>query len=667
MGRIEKTVFISYRRANYPWALAIYQDLQRDGYDVFLDNRSINSGDFETIIVENIRSRAHFLVILTPSALERCTEPGDWLRREIECAMQEKRNIVPVLLDGFDFNSAAMTGALSGPLAELRAYNGLTVPMDYFDAAMDKLRKRFLNVPLDMVLHPASSATQQATLKQKAAASGARPVTEDQLTAQTWLERGHEAYSEQHLDVARGCYQEAIRLDPRFAAAYAGVGSAFFAEDRYAESATAYRKAIELDPSLADAYSGLGTSLSMQGELAEAEAAYRRAIELDPSDSVTFELLSTVLTEMGREDEAEAAWDKGLELNTLDTDPDDLPNGDQARAYFTQGNTLYTQRRYGEAEAAYRKVLELDPACAAAYRNLSNALYKQERYDESLEASSRSIELICRKTIEMDPTSADGYEGLGEELMKQGRYAEAEEAYRKATQLDPSNAQSQSHLGDVLGTQQRYKEAEAAYRKAIQLGSTEVQDYYNLGNTLMDQQRDREAETAFRKTIQVDPSYAPAHNNLGNALMNQKREKEGEAAYRKALELDPSMEAAYHNLARHLQQANRLQEAQAVLAKMREACPDSLDAYQRSACVSRQLGRPIPAAWLESARQLIPEDGWYDLACVESLGGNTNLAFEHLAKAARQEGFDPAWAWQDTDLQWIRHDPRFTKIVGRKP
>jgi hypothetical protein len=73
MGRIEKTVFISYRRTNVPWALAIYQDLTSHGYDVFFDYAGIASGDFERVILENISGRAHFLVLLTPSALERAT------------------------------------------------------------------------------------------------------------------------------------------------------------------------------------------------------------------------------------------------------------------------------------------------------------------------------------------------------------------------------------------------------------------------------------------------------------------------------------------------------------------------------------------------------------------------------------------------------------------
>ena len=85
MARIDKTVFISYRREDYPWALAIFQDLTENGYDVFIDYVGVNSGSFETVLLENIRARAHFLVLLTPLALEDCARPHDWLPTTRKC------------------------------------------------------------------------------------------------------------------------------------------------------------------------------------------------------------------------------------------------------------------------------------------------------------------------------------------------------------------------------------------------------------------------------------------------------------------------------------------------------------------------------------------------------------------------------------------------------
>jgi len=181
MGRTEKTVFISYRRANFPWALAVYQDLTAHGYDVFFDFESIKSGDFEQTIVQNIKGRAHFVLILTPSALERCNEPGDWLRREIELALDEKRNIVPLMLEGFNFSSPATAKYLTGKLATLQKYNGLNVPVDYFNEAMQRLREERLNVELSAVLHPISTAVREVVQNQQAAADKETQIKQDDL------------------------------------------------------------------------------------------------------------------------------------------------------------------------------------------------------------------------------------------------------------------------------------------------------------------------------------------------------------------------------------------------------------------------------------------------------------------------------------------------------
>jgi TIR domain len=168
MGRIEKTVFISYRRTDESWGLAIFQDLTQHGYDVFIDYDGIASGNFEAVILENIRARAHFLVLLTPTALERCSDPKDWMRREIEAALDSQRNIVPLMLAGFSFGTPAIASQLTGKLAALKDYNGIEIPKArFFSSEMERLRNRFLNVRVDAILHPASDSAQQVAKEQK--------------------------------------------------------------------------------------------------------------------------------------------------------------------------------------------------------------------------------------------------------------------------------------------------------------------------------------------------------------------------------------------------------------------------------------------------------------------------------------------------------------------
>jgi hypothetical protein len=164
--------------------------LTNHGYDVFFDYTGIASGDFERVILGNIKARAHFLVLLTPSALKRCS---DWLRREIEAAMSSQRNVVPVMLEGFDFGTPEIASQLTGALAALRRYNALRVYAEYFTEAMAHLRERCLNVALDAVLHPVSRLAQQTTKDQQAAARTAPAIRERELTAEELFRRGHTA------------------------------------------------------------------------------------------------------------------------------------------------------------------------------------------------------------------------------------------------------------------------------------------------------------------------------------------------------------------------------------------------------------------------------------------------------------------------------------------
>jgi tetratricopeptide (TPR) repeat protein len=149
---------------------------ESNGYDVFIDYDGIAGGSFETVILDNIRARAHFLVLLTPTALERCSDPKDWMRREIEAALDSQRNIVPLMFAGFDFRTPTTASHLTGKLAALKEYNGLKVPeASFFASQMERLRDKYLNVPVDAVLHPASVSAQQVAKEQKDKATEAPP------------------------------------------------------------------------------------------------------------------------------------------------------------------------------------------------------------------------------------------------------------------------------------------------------------------------------------------------------------------------------------------------------------------------------------------------------------------------------------------------------------
>jgi len=277
MERIEKTVFLSYRRTNIPWALAIFQNLTQHGFDVFFDYNGIASGDFERVILGNITARAHFLVLLTPSALERCENPTDWLRREIETALANQCNIVPLMLEGFDFGTPKIASQLTGTLARLKHYNGLSIPPEYFMEAMERLRGRYLNVPLTAVLHPASLSAQRAATEQKAAAQMAPPVPEGELSAQQWFERGFAAAD---LDERLRFYTEAIRLKPDHASAFYNRGNLRREKGDGEGALLDYSEAIRLKPDHAFAFYNRGNLRREKGDREGALQDFNEAIRL---------------------------------------------------------------------------------------------------------------------------------------------------------------------------------------------------------------------------------------------------------------------------------------------------------------------------------------------------------------------------------------------------
>lgn len=160
MSKKEKTVFISYRRASSAYAArSIFMDLRRHGYDVFMDIESIDSGEFDRIILDQIASRIHFIVILAPGSLDRTVDPNDWLRREIEHAIKLQRNIVPVIINNFSFKDVDLSSC--GDVAKISKYNGLNLYNEYFDAGMEKLRERFLKQPVYVSVTPTQAVDRE--------------------------------------------------------------------------------------------------------------------------------------------------------------------------------------------------------------------------------------------------------------------------------------------------------------------------------------------------------------------------------------------------------------------------------------------------------------------------------------------------------------------------
>lgn len=135
-------IFISYRRhLGRDIARSVQLKLQLLGYtNVFFDYESIRDGVFNTQIIDAIYSCKDFLLLLSPESMERCSNRGDWVAREIRTALKYDRKIIPLVLES-DFKWPQSFPSDLAPVKSIQFHKLLYD--EYFDDSIRKLSLRF--------------------------------------------------------------------------------------------------------------------------------------------------------------------------------------------------------------------------------------------------------------------------------------------------------------------------------------------------------------------------------------------------------------------------------------------------------------------------------------------------------------------------------------------
>ena len=130
-------IFISYRNdGGEALAYLLHQQLTLLGYKVFYDKQSLKQGKFDRKLLEVIDNCQDVLVLLPPNSLERCKEENDWFRLEITHALKTNKNIVPVMMRGFEW-----PGDLLEDIQDLKLYNGVQVSFDFFEGVIQRIEQ----------------------------------------------------------------------------------------------------------------------------------------------------------------------------------------------------------------------------------------------------------------------------------------------------------------------------------------------------------------------------------------------------------------------------------------------------------------------------------------------------------------------------------------------
>ncbi|HEX6135727.1 MAG TPA: protein kinase [Longimicrobiales bacterium] len=195
-----------------------------------------------------------------------------------------------------------------------------------------------------------------------------------------------------------------------------------------------FERAIELDPTyappyaaLADCYNQFGTLMVGTGSPREfrprAEAAAIRALQIDPYSAEAHAALGYVRHYDWRWADAEAEFRRAIELN---------PSYANARIWYA--NLLMSRRRFNEALEQVHAGHELDPFSLIVNTNLGWVLTAAGRYDEAI------VQLT--QTLKLDSTYAHAHWRLSDALRLAGRTTEAYDHARHAVRLTGGSAPS---------------------------------------------------------------------------------------------------------------------------------------------------------------------------------------------------------------------------------
>lgn len=281
------------------------------------------------------------------------------------------------------------------------------------------------------------------------------------------------------------------------------------AESEFEAAELAVREQLRAEPEDPAALRILATIAARFGAVPEAERILRRVVALAPGYLQAWVDLASILRVAGRLDEALALMDRIVGRH---------PDEDAPRAVRVR--MLMEARRYVDAEAGFHDLLARNPASADRWMNYGFLLRTLGRQGEAIAA--------YRHSLALDPGSGAAWLGLANFKTVRLDDGDIEQMLAAAGQVRNPAERLQLHfaLGQALDGQRRYAEAFAHYAEANRLRRIELQ--YDPALIAADVDRSRKTFTAGfyerRKDCgapQGDPIFIVGMPRSGSTLVEQ--------------------------------------------------------------------------------------------------------------------------------------------------
>ena len=484
-----------------------------------------------------------------------------------------------------------------------------------------------------------------------------------------------------HLHNALPLFEEAVSLAPSDADLRMEYSRALFGVTKFLPAKEQAQEAVRLQPENPEAILLLGQVMYQLRDYPGACTQLQAAFAKNPAFATGY-LLGKAYLLQHNDTVARAVFDSMLHQ---------WGDTDESRIFIGRA---YSQAGYAtEAEAQFRKAMEINPRAGAAHYQLALSYLREDEaagYDKAIPE--------FRAELELNPDDFSSHYMLGYIATKQSRWDEAEKELVRATALRPKSLQALLALGDTYMATHRPKDAEAILRRALAVAGNQTsmeitRAHYLLGRILLAQpghqdegkrelalvaelqkrsgtvltadaravgagsvlreeaeaspeQVDSAAEPAGPEAHAADQlraSIADAYNNLGALAGNDKDFATAATYFRRARQWNPALPGLDHNLGMALFYSSQFREAAPLLKTYLAANSD--DVAARGALGFSLFRIENYAGVVEGLRPI-----------QDQMGQTPKLAFVYAASLARtgvyEEGVSRLKALEGTDGVW---------------
>ena len=326
------------------------------------------------------------------------------------------------------------------------------------------------------------------------------------------------------------------------------LGGAQYALGNWAAARDAYRRALALSPEEPLYLGNLGRTHERLGETSEALAAYLQA--------------ARILFRQEAYDELSLVLSRGMKAAAVLG----APEGRELRAL--EAKMLFAQEKKGEAEAAFRGLIEegcADPSVHYLYALLLIAGGRRREADQHL-----------RRAVELEPGFALYWFRLAENRFLLGE--DPTEALDRAQALDPQDPWSDNLRGQMLLKEGRPEGAVPCFQRALEKIPDSPELYLNAAAALIAAGRPSEAAELAGKGLSRIGRNAGLYTLRANSLAAEGKLAEALQDYERALELEPENPDYLANCASCCLELDRVQRAEQLLARLLDLAP-SASAY----------------------------------------------------------------------------------------